>query len=663
MKRIILKSLTLTNWRGEKNRTTVFNPVSTTISGANGLGKSRHFDAFIWLLFGKDSQDRKDYEIKTRINGEELHNVECSVEGMLEVDGDNVKIKRSFSENWVKPRGTTEQVFKGNKTECWWNDVPVNVSEYEKRVNEIIEDSVFKIITNPKFFFEMKWQAQREQLFQLAGAISDNEILDSIRETQSEKEVSVITSILESKKSLSDSKKELSARKRRLKEELLEIQPRIDQTRKMTPESEDFEALEKELKEIEAKMSNIDKRIYDINEDIRAKSRETREKRAQIEELKTKQQSIVFNARENERERVFKLNANRRSIEAELKALYEDRSPLLISLKRKEDSVKYIESQQTEKQEELKKLRDAWANKNEETYIGDDRCPYCKQELPQEMKDKAVEIFNKEKSNACNVIAEKGKKISDELEELKNDLKKAKEEIEKIDDQLEKIDAEIKDKTDNVTSLEIAKENEVVPEEIEEWSDIQDKIKEIEDSIQEASNETSTGDLMKEKSSINEAKREIDTRLSKREAIRRSEKEIKSLEEKGKELAQQIADAEKEEHAIQTFVSAKVSECENRINNLFQIVRFKLFDYTIEDSKKENPIECCIPILDGRYYGSANAALKVNAGLDVINTLCRFHGVNAPIFCDNAESVNKHIDTSSQIIFLKVTDDKQLVIS
>ena len=88
MKQVTLKSLTLCNFKGEKERTTNFNPDVTTISGGNGLGKSRHFDAFIWLLFGKDSKDRKDYEIKTRIDGKELHNVECSVSGVIAVDGE-----------------------------------------------------------------------------------------------------------------------------------------------------------------------------------------------------------------------------------------------------------------------------------------------------------------------------------------------------------------------------------------------------------------------------------------------------------------------------------------------------------------------------------------------------------------------------------------------
>lgn len=54
------------NFRGAKEQITDFNADITTISGRNGLGKSRHADAFIWCLTGKDTQDRTDFEIKTR---------------------------------------------------------------------------------------------------------------------------------------------------------------------------------------------------------------------------------------------------------------------------------------------------------------------------------------------------------------------------------------------------------------------------------------------------------------------------------------------------------------------------------------------------------------------------------------------------------------------
>ena len=120
MKKVILKSLTFCNFKGEKNRTTEFHDDVTTIMGGNGCGKSRHFDAFIWLLFGKDTLDRKDYEVKTRVNKEVLHKVECSVSGVLMVDGEEITMKRAIIEDWRKPAGHIEQVYKGDHSECWW---------------------------------------------------------------------------------------------------------------------------------------------------------------------------------------------------------------------------------------------------------------------------------------------------------------------------------------------------------------------------------------------------------------------------------------------------------------------------------------------------------------------------------------------------------------
>ena len=176
MKRIILKELTLVNWRGSEAKPTEFDPVCTTIAGANGIGKSRHFDAFTWLLFGKDSQDRKDYNIKSIRKGDTKGRSICGVRGVFDVDGEVVELKRNFEEEWVKPRGATEEVFKGNKTVCYWNDAPVSVTEYANRVKGIIDDTLFKMLTNPAYFLSMPWKDQREQLFQMAGAVEDSEV-------------------------------------------------------------------------------------------------------------------------------------------------------------------------------------------------------------------------------------------------------------------------------------------------------------------------------------------------------------------------------------------------------------------------------------------------------------------------------------------------------
>ncbi len=65
-----------------------------------------------------------------------------------------------------------------------------------------------------------------------------------------------------------------------------------------------------------------------------------------------------------------------------------------------------------------------------------------------------------------------------------------------------------------------------------------------------------------------------------------------------------------------------------------------------------------IPSASGAYvpYESANNGARINAGLEIINALCRASGNVAPLFVDNSEGVNQIIPTDGQQIQLEVTD-------
>lgn len=651
MKQVILKSITLCNFKGEKERTTNFNVDVTTISGDNGMGKSRHFDAFIWLLFGKDTQDRKDYEVKTRINGQELHNVECSVSGVIVVDGEEITLKRSFVEDWVKPRGKVDRVFKGNHTECWWNETPVNVSEYTKRVETIIDSSVFKMITNPAFFVNMNWKLQREQLFQLAGTITDAEIA-----SQNPDFAKLLDKI--SGKSLADFKKELSARKKRLQDELNQIQPRIDQTHKMMPETEDFNAIEKEIQEIDHEISEIDKAIADVTAAIRKQYEGEQEKQNKVNALKSECQKIVFDAKTKAQDEAFAANAERREIESKIKAKEREVELTDREIASGESQVSKTKNEIEQIKASQDKLRESWFAENAKTYKGETVCPHCGQPLPDEMIENARELFTKAQSEKCDEITAKGQEYGRKVDELnkrvgeiENDIVNAKKTKESLSREIEALKAKF-------TTIPVFEVADIAPESIPEWVAKQKEIADIEATISTDNSNVNTDELQKQKSECNTKRAALVERYSKRHTIVRCETEIANLESRGKELAQMIADAEREEYTIEQFTRTKVDECENRINAMFKVVSFRLFDYTIDG----NAVETCIPTIGGVPYGSANTASKINAGLDIINTLCKFYGVCAPIFIDNRESVNEIVETESQIINLVVTRDKFLTI-
>lgn len=112
MKKITVKQITLLNFKGIRNLTVDFDERETIISGRNGSGKSTIFDAFTWLLFGKDSYDRKDFNIKTLDAGNNtIPKLPHEVTGTLSVNGEDVKLKKSYKENWVKKRGSAEETF------------------------------------------------------------------------------------------------------------------------------------------------------------------------------------------------------------------------------------------------------------------------------------------------------------------------------------------------------------------------------------------------------------------------------------------------------------------------------------------------------------------------------------------------------------------------
>lgn len=651
MKRIILKSLTLTNFKGEKDRTTTFNADVTTISGGNGMGKSRHFDAFIWLLFGKDTQERKDYEIKTRINGEELHGMECSVSGVINIDGEDITLKRAFVEDWVKPRGQVERVYKGNHTECWWNATPVNVTEYGKRIESIIDSSLFKMITNPAFFCTMNWKLQREQLFQLAGTITDVEI------AANNPDFAVLMDKI-SGKSLVDFKKELTARKKRLKDELDQIQPRIDQTHKMMPEHDDFAGIEADIANVDMEIADIDKAIADVTAAMRRQYEAERAKQGKVNALKAECQQIIFDAKTTAQNAMFEANAEKRELEQKIKdteraieLTAKDAMSGQVEIARIHREIDGIKAKQDN-------LRNAWFVENEKVYNGETTCIHCGQQLPDEMIAKAKVIFATAQAERCNDITAKGKELGAKVAAYESKVADIQEDVENAKSHKKDLDAELDALKAKCVAIPVAELISVVPEQIPEWVAKQKEIVDIQSTIVTDNSGVDTTDLQAQKAECNKKRGDLVERLAKRDIIAKCEREIAELGKKGKDLAQQIADAEREEYTIEQFTRTKVEECEKRINTMFKYVKFRLFDFTIDG----NPVETCIATIKGVPYGGANTASKMNAGLDIINSLCDFYGVTAPIFIDNRESVTDIIETSSQIINLVVTNDKCLTI-
>src|SRR5690606_7377882 len=128
-----LQRLKLRNFKGIREFTLEANGSDVTIYGDNGAGKTSLVDAFMWLLFDKDSQNRKDFQIKTLdADGEPIHNLEHEVEAALELDdGRQVTLRKVYKEKWTRKRGSAVAEFTGHTVDHYIDGVPTKQSDYD----------------------------------------------------------------------------------------------------------------------------------------------------------------------------------------------------------------------------------------------------------------------------------------------------------------------------------------------------------------------------------------------------------------------------------------------------------------------------------------------------------------------------------------------------
>lgn len=660
MKKVILKQLILKNWRGMKDLVVDFKEKETTITGGNDTGKSTIFNAFNWLLTGKDVLDRENYRIRPIIDGELLRRVDCEVDALLDViDGggkESLSLRRIFKEKWVKPRGQIDEVFKGNETEVFWNDVPLTITEYQKRVNDIIPESVFKMLSNPYYFPTLDWKLQRDMLFQLAGTVTDEEIASTKPEY-----AALMDKI--SGKSLTDFKREIGARKKKLKDELSQISPKIAQTHKLMPEKSDFAALEAEIERLDKEISDIDEAIADKTKAIRQQYSIEQAKQKEINELKSRQQAILNEAKTLATEAAYESNAMRRDLENNIKSLERETSIEHDRAEMLEGELKSLEERLASVIKDMDRHRENWHMENDKKFEGDEECFNCGQKLPESHRENAQKSFVDAKLQKLNQITDIGKHLDKEAGLIRGNIIKTQERLKTSENDLNTKSETLADLKQKLEDMPIAKASEINTQELPLYVELDSKIKELESELSTTTETVDTSELQAKKREISEQRDAAKNELSKRDLIERYKTEIEKLTEEGKKLAQQIADAEREEHVIQNFTKAKIDESEQRINRMFETVTFQLFNYNIDDSEKQNPIETCVPLVKGVPFTVANTAGQVNAGLDIINVLTRFHGVSVPIFIDNRESVDELFPVESQIINIIVKKGEKLSIN
>lgn len=654
MKKIILKSLALVNFKGVRDFSIAFNDGITTVCGDNGTGKTTLYDAYLWLLFGKDSTGRSDgangFNVKTTgEDGKPIYRLEHSVTAVLEVDGKEIKLQRSLVEKWQKVNGTTDEVMK-DETQYFINDVRTGTKkEYQAEISEIIPEDVFRMITNPYYFTSLSAETQKDMLLEMVGNIDDEEVaatdpdflalLDQINGT-----------------SLAKWAREIAAKKKACNDALATIPASIETAQKLMPESENWTVLEKQLKEVQDRVKEIDAQIADksaLNDEA------YKRKMALMKQQADKRIKL------QDRENTIRMEANAAHNKAlsDIQQMENELSIYQKNLDNYRNDKMNVDGKIDELNGKLVEMREQFKAVAKEQFpepSGDVLvCPTCGEPYKGENLENAIAKlrgnFEQSKSKRQKDIQTKGKQYKAEYDRAVEQQTKLTGLIAKLEDDALEIKGNIEIKKNNIpvagnADEAIANDKECIA--------LRNDIAEIANQLQVEVPQADVSELQNEKADSNAAIADINKRLGKRAMIERVNKEIADLEEKRIANNQAKADFEKWEDVYLRFQKAKDEVLMQRINGLFNVVSFSF----VKEQKNGGEKVTCYCMVNGVPYADVNACGKVNAGLDIINAICATKGISAPIFIDNRESFNQIIPTISQIVNLKVSNDKSLTI-
>ena len=639
--KIRISNLKLKNFKGIKDLKIDFNSENTNIYGKNATGKTTIFDAFKWLFFDKDSNDRKDFNIKTLDSeNKPIHFLDHEVEATLVVDEMKMVFKKILHEKWVTKRGQSEQEFAGHETNYWIDEVPIKKKDYEEKINSLIPESLFKLITDPTYFNnQLKWTERRELLINISGTtISDDEILNS------KEEFKIIKDNIEGR-SIDDYKKVVQAKIKDLNKEKETIPVRIDELTNtlITEHNINYEEIEKQKEQYEQELQKIETEMTDVQ----AKSKENMKIAGELTEAK---QELADFKLKKETEYSQKYSNDLINLQNE-KRIAES----TIRVKQDEDNERKVKIEQDQKRkEELYKEWDIVNNQKLEYDPNSFVCPTCKREYEtdqkEEIKKQFENNFNTHKKAEQDAINKEGQSINARIDENTKAREKLQQEMQDANSKLENINnkiAEIQKAKESENTLDVTS--------MPEYIDKDKKVKELEEKVKNLTN-GDISELQNKKIEITEEINKLNKTLNEREIQEKTKERIAELQNEEEVISNKIQELEGQQYALEEFTKTKVELLENAINSKFELVKFRLFDTQINGGL----VECCDTLVNGVPYADVNNAHKILAGLDIINTLIKFYNTSAPIFIDNRESINEIYNIDTQIISLIVTTDKEL---
>lgn len=639
---IRLKQLHLENFKCHNSLTLDFDGKNASIYGDNATGKTSIYDAFVWLLFGKDStgNGEKNIDIKPLSPDGSIrdHQAVTEVEAVLLADGEEVSLKRTYREEWATRRGSSEAVYVGNTSDYFVDGVPCKANAYKTRVSELVDEEKFRLLTTVSYFAaSLPWQKRREALFDLFGSTDDRQIMGTDER---------FAPLLEAmgKRSLEDTRAMLTRKRKDFTTTRNEVPARISECEKTISDLSgiDFDDALVQVGILSSRRDQLQKELLSIEQNTAVQSKQLELREAQMELDRLEGENRQF--REDQRRTLPDTGRLTEAIEKDKYALASAERGMDMRIREIDRCDSMIDE-----------IRKAWMDANAQQYSGSDTCPTCGQQLPASQINQAVKAFAEDKKKRLESLVEKSKSYKNLKAQFLKESEDQKLFIANLERNIARNELELKE-------AKKAAENAVVSdmpdygqrrESVTSWiSSVQ---RELDGLRQDASR--SGSELRRRISEVNAEIQRASEVAGKRGAYAYAMSRIEELREDARAASENLSKLDRLLFLMDEYSRYKAGFVEQGINNLFRIARFRLFREQANGGVEDR----CDVVYDGVPYLGLNNGMKINVGMDIINTLSRAYGVSVPLFVDNAESVTRLEKTDCQVVRLVVSEnDKEL---
>lgn len=641
MENIRIRKMRLENFKCHRKLELSFDGRNASIYGDNATGKTSVYDALTWLLFGKDSRGNgeKNIDIKPLNAAGEVadHQAVTEVEAVLLVNGDETSLRRTYQEVWSTKRGSTEATYDGNTSEYYIDGVPCKKNQFDEKIRSIVPEDTFRMLTSVNYFAsDLPWQKRREILFQIAGVMDDKAVMET-----DGRFIPLLDAM--GRLSLDDLKRKLLAEKKGYVGARNEIPARISECQKTIDDlaSLDFSGARENLELLNASRENLSGQLLAINRNSAADS-----KRNELEQAKLELRRLdMDNA------------AYRREQEAKAPNTEHLRRSLSVT-RRQADNARAdneaLRSSLERNERHIAECRETWCQINAETFTGG-TCPTCGQALPADQLKTAREKFEAGKQKRLNEVVARA-------DYWKLDKTNTENRIAINEDLIARADAEVTNLEDQIQRAEQAAVS-VNIQDMEGYAEKSASLKawiaQVEAELDALNrNSSEAGREIREKiATVNAQIAQTMTVISKEDTLKYARGRIEQLRADAAAGAEKLQEVEKLLFLMEKFTRYKTSFVEDTVNSLFRLAAFRLYREQANGGVEDR----CDVTYNGVPYMGLNSGMKINVGIDIINTLSRAYGVTVPLFVDNAESVTRLENPDTQVIRLVVSEnDKEL---